>query len=206
MPKKQEPIATAQEETKQADPNQALVDKVKSLEEKLAQAEKELTEAGGTVPKVQSLAAAGEEAAAGTGVSVVSFTVESREAAENLASKLFKSELIGDAQILDGNYERMFMNYKKQSSEDHLVRMKFLTQDAKVAEVFKFVQQNNPNSKMKDVPADLMSTTLNAGSKEYLEWIKAQTTAATAEDTDLLQIGAEKTSVPRSTTQQTVKF
>ena len=148
----------------------------------------------------QSLAAAGEEAAAGTGVSDVSFTVESREAAENLASKLFKQELIGDAQILDGWYERMFMTYKKQASQDHLVKMKLLTQDAKVADVFKFIQQNNPNSKMKDVPADLMSTSLNAGSKEYLDWIKTQTTTAAAEDTDLVQITAEKTTVPRSIT------
>jgi len=53
---------------------------------------------------------------------------------------------------------------------------------------------------MKDVPADLMSTSLNAGSKEYLDWIKTQTTTAAAEDTDLVQITAEKTTVPRSIT------
>jgi len=33
----------------------------------------------------------------------------------------------------------MFMTYKKQASQDHLVKMKLLTQDAKVADVFKFI-------------------------------------------------------------------
>jgi len=59
-----------------------------------------LSEAGGTVSSVTP---------GGAGISLVSFTVEKREDAENLATKLFRENLIADVQIIDNSYERFYM-------------------------------------------------------------------------------------------------
>lgn len=48
-----------------------------------------------------------------TGVSVVQFTVESKDKAEKLTSELLSNFLIADSQIINNNYERSFMKYKK---------------------------------------------------------------------------------------------
>jgi hypothetical protein len=48
-----------------------------------------------------------------TGVSTVQFTVESKDKAERLTSELLSNYLIADSQIINNNYERSFMKYKK---------------------------------------------------------------------------------------------
>lgn len=48
-----------------------------------------------------------------TGVSVVQFTIESKDKAERLTSELLSNSLIADSQIINNNYERSFMKYKK---------------------------------------------------------------------------------------------
>jgi hypothetical protein len=54
----------------------------------------------------------GNAAAGASGISLVHFTVETRDQAESLVSKLFKELLIADAQIYDNNSKRIYMKFK----------------------------------------------------------------------------------------------
>lgn len=45
-------------------------------------------------------------------------TMDSKSAAEKIIKKLFKNQLIADAQIVDNN-ERVFMKYRKQINQDN---------------------------------------------------------------------------------------
>lgn len=83
--------------------------------------------------------------AGGSGISVVQFTMEKREDAENLSHKLFKENLIADVQIMDNNYNRLYMKYKKENEEDNQISAKFITADDRVATLMKFIKEHNPN-------------------------------------------------------------
>lgn len=124
-----------------------LTDKITSLQQKLEEAKTQLKEAGGTVSSVTP---------GGSGISMVTFSVEKREDAENLASKLFKQNLIADSQIIDNNYERFYMKYKKELSDENQVRVNFITADNRVALLVKFIKENYPGSKS-DLPLDIIS-------------------------------------------------
>jgi uncharacterized protein involved in tolerance to divalent cations len=87
---------------------------------------------------------------------MVTFSVEKREDAENLASKLFKQNLIADSQIIDNHYERFYMKYKKELSDENQVRVNFITADNRVALLVKFIKENYPGSKS-DLPLDIIS-------------------------------------------------
>jgi uncharacterized protein involved in tolerance to divalent cations len=107
-------------------------------------------------------------------VSVVQFTVENKEKAEALTSKLLSQYLIADSQIINNNYERSFMKYKKMVQMDGQVKAKFITTDDKVPDLVRFIENNNPNDKNTEIPSDLMATNLNSGSTEYVQWVKDQ--------------------------------
>jgi len=48
-----------------------------------------------------------------SGISLVHFTVETKDQADILVEKLFKELLIADAQIYDNNSKRIFLKFKK---------------------------------------------------------------------------------------------
>lgn len=54
----------------------------------------------------------GSSSAGASGISLVHFTVETKDQAETLVGKLFKELLIADAQIYDNNSKRIFMKFK----------------------------------------------------------------------------------------------
>jgi len=93
-----------------------------------------------------------------SGVSVVQFSVENKEKAEKLIGDLLSNYLIADSQIINNNYERSFMKYKKMVQLDGQVKAKFITTDDKVAELTRFIEKNNPNEKNSDVAADIIAT------------------------------------------------
>jgi len=88
----------------------------------------------------------------------VQFTIESKDKAENLASKLLSNYLIADSQIINNNYERSFMKYKKMVQMDGQVKAKFITTDEKVPELVRFIESNNPNDKNSEIAADIIAT------------------------------------------------
>lgn len=143
-----------------------LTQKVADLESQIAQAQRELVEAGGTV---------NIDSPAGSGISSVSFTVQKRDDAEELATKLFKENLIADAQFQDNNYERMYMLYKKEQEDDHQVRVRFITADSRVPLLIKFIKEHNPNHYNGPLPPDIVSVQENSGSADYIAWVKKQT-------------------------------
>jgi len=51
----------------------------------------------------------------------------------------------------------------------------FITADSRVALLIKFIKENNPNSKNKDLPPDIISVQQNSGSVDYINWVKKQT-------------------------------
>lgn len=93
-----------------------------------------------------------------TGVSVVQMTVESKDKAESLISKLLSNFLIADSQIINNNYERSFMKYKKMVQLDGQVKTKFITTDDKVSALVRFVEDNNPNDKNTEIAPDIIAT------------------------------------------------
>ena len=86
----------------------------------------------------------------GTGISMVQFTAERKDDAEKLIEKLFLEHLIADAEVIDNNYERIFMKYRKEVLEDNLVKLKFVTTDAKVPRLMRYIKKENPNERNPD--------------------------------------------------------
>jgi len=50
------------------------------------------------------------------------------------------------------------MKYRKLMQRDGQVRVKFVTTDAKVPDVVKFIEEHNPNEKDSDIAADITAT------------------------------------------------
>lgn len=120
--------------------SQAEVDK---LGAKIEDLKSQLSDAKSSLSKAKGDAAAG--VGDHTGISVATFSCESKEKAETLLEDLFKNQLVADAQIINSNYERMFMKYNKQQLSDNLVKVKMFTASYKVPELSKFVKEHNPN-------------------------------------------------------------
>ena len=65
---------------------------------------------------------------------------------------------------------------------DNQVKAKFITTDDKVQALVRFIENNNPNDKNSEIAPDIISTSLNSGSTEYVQWVKDQLNAQPAED------------------------
>ena len=57
---------------------------------------------------------------------------------------------------------------------DGQVKAKFITTDEKVADLTRFIENNNPNDKNSEIAPDLIDPQLNSGSTEYVQWVKDQ--------------------------------
>jgi len=79
----------------------------------------------------------------GSGASVVQFTMKGKDQAESLVSKLFKNLLVADSQIQENNFERLYMNYKKETEENDVVKVRVITSDDRVPGLIRFVQKNS---------------------------------------------------------------
>jgi uncharacterized protein involved in tolerance to divalent cations len=84
--------------------------------------------------------------------------VENKEKAEKLTSDLLSNYLIADSQIINNNYERTVMKYKKMVQMDGQVKAKFITTDDKVADLVRFIESHNPNDKNSEIAPDVIAT------------------------------------------------
>jgi len=84
--------------------------------------------------------------------------VENKEKAEKLTSDLLSNYLIADSQIINNNYERTVMKYKKMVQMDGQVKAKFITTDEKVADLVRFIESHNPNDKNSEIAPDVIAT------------------------------------------------
>lgn len=110
-----------------------------------------------------------------TGVSLVQLTIEDKEKAEDLISKLFYKTLVADVEQLKRDIKRTFLTEK--GHEDIYTtnnKLFMLTSDDRVAELIEEVAANDPNSR-KYPSFDLIVTPLATGSVEYIQWVKDQT-------------------------------
>jgi|TARA_B110000305_G_C19267304_1_gene552595 hypothetical protein len=82
-------------------------------------------------------------ASKGSGASVVQFTMKGKDQAESLVSKMFKNLLVADSQIQENNFERLYMNYKKETEENDVVKVRVITSDDRVPGLIRFVQKNS---------------------------------------------------------------
>lgn len=103
-------------------------------------------------------------------LSFVRVTMESKGAAEKMMKKLFKNQLIADAQIIDNN-ERVFMKYRKQINEDNQVKVRMVTTSSQVPFIVSFFAKNNAE-KDSDMGNDLVATKVSGGSQEYMAWVR----------------------------------
>lgn len=111
---------------------------------------------------------------AASGISVIQWSADSKQDAQELLHDLFEHQLIADAQILDSRYNRMFLKFNRQQLDSQtLVRM--LTADARVQELVSYIKNHNPNHLNKDMATDIMVNQLTSGSQDYIDWVKKQT-------------------------------
>lgn len=116
---------------------------------------------------------------------MVTFSADSKTAAEELLQNLFQEQLVADAQIVDSQYSRMYNKFNREHLSQGLIQIRMYTADNRVPELISYVKRNNPNMNQ-DMAADVMSTQLNSGSQEYIDWIKKQTTNELAEESSNL--------------------
>lgn len=103
-------------------------------------------------------------------LSFVRVTMESKTAAEKLLKKLFKSQLIADAQVLENN-ERIFMKNKKQINEDSQVKVRMVTTSTQVPFLVSYLSKNIQN-KDTEMGNDLVATKVFGGSQVYINWVR----------------------------------
>lgn len=112
-----------------------------------------------------------------TGVSLVQFTTESVEGAENLITRLFRKTLIADVEEYKQScgLNRVYLTKSGQMSLSHEVKkIVMVTSDDRVAELIEEIAKHDPNHWT--YPAfDAVVTPLATGSKEYITWVKTQT-------------------------------
>ena len=123
---------------------------------------------------------------------MITFSAETKGKAESLLEDLFKNQLVADAQIINSNYERMYMKYNKQQLNTDLVKVKMFTASYRVPELVKYVKEHNPNEHTTDVAPDIVATELTAGSSEYIDWVKKQVKEGKSiEDNSELQLSSD---------------
>lgn len=99
-------------------------------------------------------------------------TLESRTVAERILKKLFKNQLIADAQIVDNN-ERMYMKYRKQINEDNQVKVRMVTTNSQVPFLVSALSKAN-TGKDSEMGNDLVASKVSGGSQEYMKWVREQ--------------------------------
>lgn len=98
--------------------------------------------------------------------------MKGKDQAESLVSKMFKNLLVADSQIQENNFERLYMNYKKETEENDVVKVRVITSDDRVPGLIRFVQKNSLTDDSQEMSDDIIATRLVGGSKEYINWVK----------------------------------
>lgn len=96
--------------------------------------------------------------------------MESKTAAEKILKKLFRNQLIADAQIVDNN-ERIIMKYRKQVNQEGQVKLRMVTTSSQVPFLVSFFAKYNAE-KDSDMGNDLVATKVTGGSQEYMKWVR----------------------------------
>jgi uncharacterized protein involved in tolerance to divalent cations len=110
-----------------------------------------------------------------TGVSLVQFSTESIEGAEQLITRLFRKTLIADVEEYKSNMNRAFLSAKGVMVPIiNMHKIVMVTSDDRVAELIEEVAANDPNH-WNYPPFDMVVVPLATGSKEYITWVKHQT-------------------------------
>lgn len=117
----------------------------------------------------------GNSTSGASGISLVHFTVETKDQAEQLVGKLFRELVIADAQIYDSNSKRIYMKFKSQTENDASVKIRMVTADDRIPALIRTILKYNPNEHNTDIAPDIIATHFNQGSKEYIKWVKDQT-------------------------------
>lgn len=64
------------------------------------------------------------------------------------------------------------MNYKKETEENDVVKVRVITSDDRVPGLIRFVQKNSNSEESQEMSDDIIATRLVGGSKEYINWVK----------------------------------
>ena len=110
-----------------------------------------------------------------TGASMVHLTVETRDVAEFLISKLFQKTLIADVTDYQSGVSRRYTKFGKMITEDSQHSLVMITSDDRIAELIEEVASSSVNKSSNPGYFDLVVTPLATGSKEYITWVKEQT-------------------------------
>ena len=106
---------------------------------------------------------------------MVHLTVETRDVAEFLITKLFQKTLIADVTDYQSGVSRRYTKFGKMITEDSQHSLVMITSDDRVAELIEEVASSSVNKSSNPGYFDLVVTPLATGSKEYITWVKEQT-------------------------------
>lgn len=98
--------------------------------------------------------------------------MDNKNAAEKILKKLFKNQLIADAQIQDNN-ERVYMKYRKQMNDEGQVKVRMVTTQSQVPFIVSFFAKS-ASGKDSDMGHDIVATKVAGGSQEYIKWVREQ--------------------------------
>jgi uncharacterized protein involved in tolerance to divalent cations len=106
---------------------------------------------------------------------MVHLTVETRDVAEFLITKLFQKTLIADVTDYQSGVSRRYTKFGKMITEDSQHSLVMITSDDRIAELIEEVASSSVNKSSNPGYFDLVVTPLATGSKEYITWVKEQT-------------------------------
>lgn len=109
-----------------------------------------------------------------TGVSYFQFSVNNKQDAEELVSKLFGKTLIADVEIILEGEMRSYIDNGKIVDAGKTYKIIGVTSDDRVAQLIEEINSINPN-KVSVQNYNVVVYTLATGSVEYLKWVKEQT-------------------------------
>ena len=115
-----------------------------------------------------------------SGISSFTFTMPDKRVADILITKLFEDTLIADVTEYNSRVRKTFNKNGKMQLDEGMVQIKGVTSDLRVSELIEAVFEAQKNEHFV-AEYDIITQPISTGSKEYIQWVRDQCKAKTAQ-------------------------
>lgn len=116
-------------------------------------------------------AAEAPETASGSNIVMAYLTVDSDEHATRFVKALFQNNLIAEANLYDGGFERTYLKLGRMTTEKSRDKLELTTTEDRVAKLIDYINTNNPTEYDYPVP-DTVVLPVETGNTKFLSWVK----------------------------------
>lgn len=115
-----------------------------------------------------------------SGISSFTFTMPDKRVADNLITTLFEDTLIADVTEYNSRVRKTFNKHGKMQLDEGMLQIKGVTSDLRVSELIEAIADAQKSSHFV-AEYDIIIQPISTGSKEYIQWVRDQCKAKTAQ-------------------------